>query len=100
MRPFQGTRRNFLLTAPALIGVAAADAGGRPAAAALFGKDDKTKKDKEAGPTEDLMRRPGVLRPALPGHPPSPPNLPRHPTPAHPPPRRRPPPPLTAFGPR
>ncbi len=58
MRPFQGTRRNFLLTAPAI--VAAASLGSHPAAAALFGKGDK-----EVSATEDLMREHGVLRRAL-----------------------------------
>src|SRR5258708_39548910 len=89
MRPFQGTRRNFLLTAPALIGVAAADAGGRPAAAALFGKDDKTNKDKEVGPTEDLMREHGVLRRALLVYRASAPKLRRDPTRVDPPALRR-----------
>jgi hemerythrin-like domain-containing protein len=59
MRPFQGTRRNFLLTAPAIAG-AAALGGASPAAAALFGKGDK-----DVSANEDLMREHGVLRRAL-----------------------------------
>lgn len=58
MRRYQDTRRNFLLTAPAI--VAAASLGGHPAAAVLFGKGDK-----DVSATEDLMREHGVLRRAL-----------------------------------